>query len=344
MKDESEKKMTVNLHGRSFLSLMDFSYEEIRYLLDLAHSLKKKKKQGIQGSSLRGKNICLLFEKTSTRTRSSFEVAGADEGANMVYIDRASSQIGMKESIEDSARVLGRMFDGIEYRGYSQKILETLAEFSGVPVWNGLTDAEHPAQILAGLMTIEEHIDKPLSEVKVVFVGDVRNNMSYAWMYGCAKMGMTFRAYGPDELSSEIDKDALRKVHEVSLTTGADIEVSYDPGCLPGADVIYTDIWASMGEDDQIPERVRLLSPYKVDSGMLKATGNDNVLFMHCLPSFHDFETDMAREQYERGYDIREVTDEVFRSENSVVFDEAENRMHTIKAVMAATLGQAENA
>ena len=278
--------MKIDLKGRSFLTLMDFTPEEIRYLLDLAHDLKAKKKSGIKGTALTGRNIVLLFEKTSTRTRCSFEVAALDEGGGATYLDPKSSQMGKKESIADTAKVLGRFYDGIEYRGYSQEVVEELAANAGVPVWNGLTDVDHPTQILADILTIEEHIDKPLSEVKVVFVGDIRNNMSYAWMYGCAKI-----------------------------------------------------IWASMGEEDQIPERVRLLSPFKVTEEMMAQTGNPDCLFMHCLPSFHDFRTTMAAEQMALGYDIREVTEEVFSGKNSVVFDEAENRLHSIKAVVVATIG-----
>lgn len=330
--------MAVNLKGRSFLTLMDFTPEEIRYMLDLARNLKDKKRAGIRTELLKGKNICLLFEKTSTRTRCAFEVACHDEGAHVTFLDSKSSQMGKKESLEDTAKVLGRFFDGIEYRGYEQSVVEDLAKYSGVCVWNGLTDVDHPTQILADMLTIEEHIDKPLNKVKVVFVGDIRNNMSYAWMYGCAKMGMSFVAYGPEQLVKEVDKDVLARVHEVADSTGAVIEVSSDPACLKGADVIYTDIWASMGEEEQIPERVKLLTPYRVDMDMIKATGNEDVIFLHCLPSFHDFETAMAKSQMELGYDIREVTDEVFRSRYSRVFDEAENRLHTIKAVIVATL------
>ena len=330
--------MAINLKGRSFLTLMDFSPEEIRYLLDLSWDLKAKKREGIRNELLRGKNICLLFEKTSTRTRCAFEVACHDEGAHVTYLDSKSSQMGKKESLEDTAKVLGRFFDGIEYRGYDQKVVEDLAKYSGVCVWNGLTDVDHPTQILADMLTIEEHVAKPLNKVKVVFVGDVRNNMSYAWMYGCAKMGMSFVAYGPQELIDGIDKDVIKKVQEVADYTGAKIEFCSEPSCLEGADVIYTDIWASMGEEEQIPERVKMLTPYRVDMDMLAATGNEDIIFMHCLPSFHDFETTMAKSQIELGYDIREVTEEVFRSRYSKVFDEAENRLHTIKAVMVATL------
>ena len=330
--------MAVNLKGRSFLTLMDFTPEEIRYMLDLAHDLKAKKRAGIKGELLRGKNIVLLFEKTSTRTRCAFEVGAMDEGAGVTFLDSKSSQMGKKESLEDTAKVLGRFFDGIEYRGYDQKVVEDLAKYAGVPVWNGLTDVDHPTQILADMLTIEEHVAKPLNRVKVVFVGDIRNNMAYAWMYGCAKMGMSFVAYGPEELAEQVDADVVAKAKAVAAETGASIEVSSDIESIKGADVLYTDIWASIGEEDQIPERVRMLTPFRVTKEMLDATGNEDVIFLHCLPSFHDFATTMAKTQKELGYDIREVTDEVFRSSHSKVFDEAENRMHTIKAVMVATM------
>lgn len=328
--------MAVNLKGRSFLTLMDFTPQEIRYLLDLAHDLKAKKRAGISGDLLKGKNIVLLFEKTSTRTRCSFEVACHDEGGHVTYLESSGSQVGKKESIEDSAKVLGRFYDGIEYRGFDQKTVEDLAKYSGIPVWNGLTDIDHPTQILADMLTMEEHMAKPLNKAKVIFCGDIRNNMAYAWMYGCAKMGVHFVAYGPDEL--EVDPEVLTASREVAETTGSIIEVSSDPACLMGADVIYTDVWASMGEEDQIPAKVKMLAPFKVTMELLKATENPDVLFLHCLPAFHDFETKMAKEWKEKGLDIREVTDEVFRSKHSVVFDEAENRMHTIKAIMVATL------
>ena len=247
--------------------------------------------------------------------------------------------MGKKETIVDTAKVLGRFYDGIEYRGYKQSVVEELAANAGVPVWNGLTDVDHPTQILADLLTIEEHVAKPLNKVKVVFCGDVRNNMAYAWMYGCAKMGMHFVAYRPKELADQIDNSVIERARKVAEYTGATIEVSSDEACLKGADVLYTDIWASMGEEAQIPERVKLLTPFRVTKEMLDKTENDDVIFLHCLPSFHDFDTTMAAEQKELGYDIREVTDEVFLSRHSKVFDEAENRMHTIKAVMVATMG-----
>ncbi len=332
--------MAVNLKGRSFLTLEDFTPAEIRYLLDLGHDLKAKRRAGISGHTLEGKHIVLLFEKTSTRTRCSFEVAATQEGAHVTYLDAGSSQMGKKESLEDSAKVLGRFFDGIEYRGFAQKVVEDLAKYSGVPVWNGLTDADHPTQILADMMTIEEHCAKPLREVKVVFPGDVRNNMCYAWMFGAAKMGMHFVGLGPQELAREMDDALVRRVQDIALGTGATIEITHDPACLKGADVIYGDIWASMGEEDLIPKRAELLSPYRVTEETLKATGNPNVLYLHCLPSFHDFETKLAKEWKDKGVDIREVTDEVFRSRHSVVFDEAENRMHSIKAVLVATIGR----
>ncbi len=331
--------MPVNLKGRSFLTLMDFTPAEIRYLLDLSHDLKRKKRAGIPGTTLQGKNVVLLFEKTSTRTRCAFETAVHDEGGQVTYLDQGSSQMGKKESLEDTAKVLGRFFDGIEYRGYEQSVVEALAKYSGVPVFNGLTDVDHPTQILADMLTMEEHIAKPLKNCKVVFVGDVRNNMCYAWMYGCAKMGMTFVGCGPQCLIDQVDPTVLEQVAQVSAQTGAQISLSSDIASIKGADVLYSDIWASMGEEDQIPQRVEMLTPYRITDEMLVATENPDVKFMHCLPSFHDFETKMAKTWMEKGIDIREVTDEVFRGSHSIVFDEAENRLHTIKAVMVAMIG-----
>ena len=331
--------MAVNMKGKSFLTLMDLSAQEIRYLLDLAHDLKAKKRAGVCGTALKGKNVVLLFEKTSTRTRCSFEVAVQEEGGNVTYLDPGSSQMGKKESLEDTAKVLGRFFDGIEYRGFDQQVVVDLARFSGVPVYNGLTDLDHPTQILADFLTMEEHLHKPLNECKVAFVGDVRNNMSYAWMFGCCKMGVDFVGYGPKELIDGADHQTLQACQEEGRRTGADIRLSDDPACLVGADVIYSDIWASMGEEALIPERAKLLAPYRVDDALLERTGNPKVLFLHCLPSFHDFQTKLAREWMDKGVDIREVTDEVFRGPHSVVFDEAENRMHSIKAVLVAALG-----
>lgn len=331
--------MAVNLKGRSFLTLKDFKPEEIRYLLDLSHDLKAKKRAGILGDSLRGKNVVLLFEKTSTRTRCAFECGAAEEGAHVTFL--TNSQMGKKESIEDTAKVLGRMYDGIEFRGFKQETVEELAKYAGVPVWNGLTDADHPTQILADFLTIEEHVSKPLREVKLVFTGDTRNNMSYALMYGAAKMGMHFVALGPDSLKP--DEEILKEMQEYSKETGAKIEFTSDVSyAVKDADVIYTDIWVSMGEDESLyPERVKLLTPYKVTREMMNKTGNKHTLFMHCLPSFHDENTEVCKDMMDRlGLDIREVEDEVFNSKNSVVFDEAENRMHTIKAVMVATAGR----
>ncbi len=329
--------MAVNLKGRSFLTLMDFTPLEVRYLLDLSRDLKAKKRMGVRNELLKGRNIVLLFEKASTRTRCAFEVGALEEGAHVTFLDSNSSQMGKKESLEDSAKVLGRFYDGIEYRGFSQEVVELLAKHSGVPVWNGLTDVDHPTQILADFLTIEEHCAKPLDKVKLVFCGDIRNNMSYALMYGAAKTGMHVVALGPKELVP--DPAVLARARAAAQETGGRIDVTDDLDAVKGADVLYTDVWASMGEEDQIPERVRLLTPYKVTMDLVQRTGNPDVLFLHCLPAFHDFETKLAKEQKALGHDIREVTDEVFRSRHSVVFDEAENRMHTIKAVMVATIG-----
>ena len=329
--------MPVNLKGRSFLTLKDFTPDEIRYLLKLAANLKDKKRAGIRGRTLEGKNIVLLFEKASTRTRCSFEVAAKDEGADVTYLTPSMCHMRKKESWADTGAVLGRYYDGIEYRGFEQSTVETLAANAGVPVWNGLTDVDHPTQILADLLTIQEHLNKPLDEVKVAFCGDTRNNMAYAWMYGCAKLGMHFVGWGPKALRPAAD--VIAYCEELSKDTGAVIEFGEDISLLKGADVIYTDIWVSMGEEAKVAERVKLLTPYKVTQRVMAAAENPKCLFMHCLPAYHDFETLTAQHCMEEGYDIREVEDEVFKSKNSVVIDEAENRMHTIKAVMVATLG-----
>ena len=328
----------MDLKNRSFLTLKDYSKEEIRYLLDLAHQLKKDKKTGKTGKHLEGKNIVLIFEKTSTRTRCSFEVAALDEGGHVTFL--SNSQMGKKESIEDTAKVLGRMYDGIEFRGFKQETVEDLARFSGIPVWNGLTDVDHPTQTLADFLTIEEHLDKPLEDIKFVFTGDIRNNVCYGLMYGAVKMGMHFVCLGPKSL--QIDPEVLAYCKEEAAKSGATIEVLDNiDEAVKDADVIYTDIWVSMGEDESLYKpRIEMLSPYKVTQEMMKKTGKETTLFMHCLPSFHDFETEVAKVKLEDGLDIREVEDEVFRSSNSVVFDEAENRMHTIKAVMVATIGK----
>lgn len=329
--------MPVNLRGRSLLTLKDFTPDEIRYLLDLAVDLKNKKRCGIQGNLLREKNIVLLFEKTSTRTRCAFEVAALDEGAHVTFLDSKSSQMGKKETMADTARVLGRFYDGIEYRGYDQAVVEGLAANAGVPVWNGLTDVDHPTQALADILTLMENTKKPLNQCKLVFCGDTRNNVAYCLMYICCKLGIHYVGWGPKELAP--GKEVVRYCQETARQTGAIVEFSEDRSLLRGADALYTDIWASMGEEDKIPERVKLLTPYRVTSEVMAATDNPDCIFMHCLPSFHDFDTTMAQTQKELGYDIREVTDEVFLSPNSKVFNEAENRMHTIKAVMVATIG-----
>ena len=327
----------ISLKGRSFLKLLDFTPEEIEGLLNAAAELKSLKKAGIPHKYLEGKNVALVFEKTSTRTRCSFEVAAADLGMHAVYLDPKSSQIGKKESIPDTARVLGRMFDGIEYRGYGQELADSLAKYSGVPVWNGLTNEFHPTQILADFLTIREHLGG-LKGVKLVYVGDARYNMGNSLMVGCAKMGMHFVACSPKGYFP--DGELVSECQRIAKTTGATLEFIEDiPTAVSGADVIYTDVWVSMGEPDEVwAERIKDLMPYQVNSKMMSLTGR-KTLFMHCLPAFHDLKTEIGREMYEKfGYDCLEVTDEVFESEASVVFDEAENRLHTIKAVMATTL------
>lgn len=328
----------MNLKNRNFLTLTDFTKEEVRYLLDLSHELKAKKKRGEMGDSLKGKNIVLLFDKTSTRTRCAFEVAALDEGAHVTFL--TNSQMNKKESLEDSAKVLGRMYDAIEYRGFAQTTAEDLAKYSEVPVWNGLTDIDHPTQVLADFMTIEEHLNKPLEEVNFTFMGDLSDNVMYALMLGAAIMGMNFTAVGPSQ--THVDSKVLSKAQELAKVSGAKIIVTDDTAAIKDSDVIYTDIWVSMGEDEGLyPVRTAILTPYRVTKEIMSLTGNQDCLFMHCLPSYHDFETEVARDMRDRlGIDIREVEDEVFRSKNSVVFDEAENRMHTIKAVMVATLGK----
>ena len=329
--------MPVNLKGRHLLTLKDFTPEEIRYMLDLAHELKTKKRLGIRNKMLEGKNIVLLFDKTSTRTRCAFEVAAFDEGAQVTVL--SNSQMGKKESLEDTAKVLGRFYDGIEYRGFKQEVVELLAKHAGVPVWNGLTDMYHPTQILADFMTIEEHVHKPINKVKLVYVGDARNNMGNSLMIGAAKMGMTFVGIAPKSLFP--DPALVAEMQEVAKETGASISFSEDIAAVESADAIYTDVWVSMGEEAQFEERIRLRTPYRVTMDMMKMTHNDNVIFLHCLPSFHDLETSVGRDIYEKfGITEMEVTDEVFRSKYSKVFDEAENRMHTIKAVMVATIGR----
>ena len=327
----------MNLKGRSFLKLLDFTPEEIAGLLDLAADLKAKKKAGVPHRLCEGKNIALIFEKTSTRTRCSFEVAAADLGMHPVYLDPKGSQIGKKESIADTARVLGRMFDGIEYRGFEQKRVETLAQFAGVPVWNGLTNEFHPTQILADFLTIREHFGS-LQGRKLVYLGDARYNMGNSLMVGCAKMGLHFVACAPEKYFP--DPGLVAVCRELAAETGAVLEFDTDPlAAVNGADVFYTDIWVSMGEPESVwEERIHDLLPYQVNAALMEAAGLQ-ARFMHCLPSYHDLETENGREVFEKfGLTAMEVTDEVFESPQSIVFDEAENRMHTIKAVMAATL------
>ncbi len=334
-----EVKLTNMLTGRSFLKLKDFTEEEIYYLLDLAADLKAKKKAGIPHRYMEGQNIALLFEKPSTRTRCAFTVACIDLGAHPEYLGKDDIQLGKKESVRDTAMVLGRMFDGIEFRGFEQQTVEDLAKYSGVPVWNGLTDMYHPTQILADFLTIRENIGH-LKGVTLVYVGDGRNNMANSLLIGGAKVGMDIRICAPEELFPE--DEIVNEAKQIAKDSDAKITVTSNiDEAVSGADVIYTDVWFSMGEEDKMKERIDLLIPYQVNREMLEKTGNKNVMFLHCLPAFHDLETEIGRKVYNKfGLKEMEVTDEVFRSENSFVFDEAENRMHTIKAVMAATNGK----
>lgn len=328
----------MDLKGRNFLTLKDFTAEEIIYLVDLAAELKEKKKKGIQVDTLRGKNVALIFEKTSTRTRCAFEVAAHDLGMGTTYLDPSGSQIGKKESIRDTARVLGRMFEGIEYRGFGQEIVEELAKYAGVPVWNGLTNEYHPTQMLADMLTIREHLGH-LKGVKLVYMGDARYNMGNSLMIACGKLGMHFVACAPEKYFPNAvlveECQGYAKESGGSITLTEDVKAG-----TKDADVIYTDVWVSMGEPDEVwEERIRELTPYKVTKEVMENAG-EKAIFLHCLPAFHDWETKIGKEMGER-FNLKEmeVTDEVFESEQSVVFDEAENRMHTIKAVMAATLG-----
>lgn len=330
--------MAFNLKGRHFLTLKDFTPKEIEYLIDLAAELKRLKYAGIKPRTLEGKNIALIFEKPSTRTRCAFVVAAVDEGAHPEYLGKGDIQLGKKESVADTARVLGRMFDGIEFRGFKHETVDQLAEYSGVPVWNGLTDRYHPTQILADFLTIKEHKGY-LKGIKFAYVGDGRNNMANSLMIGAAKMGMDFRIVSPKELFPE--EELVKTARKISEETGAAITLtdSVDEG-VKGVDVIYTDVWVSMGEEEHFAERIAQLKPYQVNMEMIKKADKD-VLFLHCLPAFHDIKTTVGEEIYqEHGIGEMEVTDEVFESKHSVVFDEAENRMHTIKAVMVATLGK----
>jgi len=313
--------MGVNLKGRSFLTLKDYSAEEIEYLVDLAIELKNKKKNGIFEKHLKNKNVALIFEKPSTRTRCSFTVGCIDEGAHPEYLGKNDIQLGHKETVEDTARVLGRMFDGIEFRGFSQKVVEKLAKYSGVPVWNGLTDEDHPTQVLADFMTIKEKFGY-LKRLKFVFIGDGRNNMANALMIGCSKMGIDFVIAAPKTLWPE--ENLVELCRGYAQESGATIDFNDSPqGAVKGADIIYTDVWVSMGEEEKAAERVALLKPYQVNKELFDATGKEGTIFMHCLPAVRDYE----------------VTNEIIEGSMSVVFDEAENRMHTIKAIMVATLG-----
>jgi ornithine carbamoyltransferase len=333
--------MPFNLRNRSFLKLLDFTPAEIKFLLDLSFDLKKAKYSGTEQPRLTGKNIALIFEKTSTRTRCAFEVAAHDQGAHVTFLDPVSSQIGHKESVKDSARVLGRMFDGIEYRGHGQKIVEELAEYSGVPVWNGLTNEYHPTQVLADLMTMIEHCDKPLSQMKFCYLGDARNNMGNSLMVGCAKMGIDFRAAAPK--ACQPAAELVRTCRDIASITGAKILITDDITlAVKDADFLYTDVWVSMGEPASVwEERIKLLKPYQINSKIMQLTGNPKVKFLHCLPAFHNRDTKVGEETYQKfGLDSMEVTEEVFESGASIVFDQAENRVHTIKAVMVATLGK----
>ena len=331
--------MGVNLKARSFLTLLDYTPKEINFLLDLSRDLKRAKYAGTERPNMTGKNIALIFEKASTRTRCAFEVGALDQGAHVTYLGPTGTQMGKKESIADTARVLGRMYDGIEYRGFSQKTVEILAEKSGVPVWNGLTDKFHPTQILADFLTIQEH-KGDLKGIKFAYLGDARNNMGNSLMIGAAKMGMDFRAVAPKELFP--DEELVKKAREIAKETGAKITLteSVEEG-TKGVDAIYTDVWVSMGEPDEVwKERIEMLMPYQVNMDMIN-NADDEVMFMHCLPAFHSLETEVGREIHKKfGIPAIEVTDEVFESKYSVVFDEAENRLHTIKAVMVATLGK----
>lgn len=333
--------MAFNLKNRSFLKLLDFTPQEIHFLLDLSTGLKSAKYTGTETPCLTGKNIALIFEKTSTRTRCAFEVAAFDQGAQVTYLGPSGSQIGHKETMKDTARVLGRMYDGIQYRGFGQEVVETLAAHAGVPVWNGLTDDFHPTQVLADLLTMQAHSDKPLNQIAFAYLGDARNNMGNSLMVGAAKMGMDLRLIGPKAYWPEAD--LIATCQDIAASTGATITLTEDTAAVKGCDFIYTDIWVSMGEPESVwAQRVADLTPYQVNPGLMAATENSDAKFMHCLPAFHNDETGVGKQiadQY--GLNGLEVTDAVFESAQSIVFDQAENRLHTIKAVMIATLVKA---
>jgi len=332
--------MAFNLRNRNFLKLLDFTPKEIKFMLDLAMDLKTAKYAGTEQQRLKGKNIALIFEKSSTRTRCAFETAVYDQGGNVTYLGPSGSQIGAKETMKDTARVLGRMYDGIEYRGFGQDIVEELGAYAGVPVWNGLTIEYHPTQILADFLTMMEHSDKPLHQISFAYLGDARNNMGNSLMIGAAKMGMDFRSVAPKAVQPT--DELVAQAREIAKETGATITITdnIEEG-VKGADFLYTDVWVSMGEPDEVwKERIELLKPYQINKAAMDATGNPKVKFMHCLPAFHNRDTKVGEEIFQKfGIDGMEVTEEVFESEASIVFDEAENRLHTIKAVMVATLG-----
>lgn len=333
--------MPFNLSNRNFLKLLDFTPKEIQYLLDLSRDLKRAKYAGTEQKQLSGRNIALIFEKSSTRTRCAFETAAFDQGAQVTYLGPSGSQMGSKESMKDTARVLGRMYDGIEYRGFSQKNVEILGEYAGVPVWNGLTDEFHPTQILADFMTMTEHCDKPLHKTSFCYLGDGRNNMGNSLMVGAAKMGMDFRIAAP--APCQPTEELVAQCRGIAEATGGSITITEDVAtAVKGVDFLYTDVWVSMGEPDSVwVERIELLKPYQVNMEVVRLTGNPQVKFLHCLPAFHNRETTIGEEIYQKyGLDGMEVTEDVFESHHSVVFDEAENRAHTIKAVMVATLGR----
>ena len=333
--------MAFNLRNRSFVKLLDFSPKEIKFLLKLSADLKAAKYGGYEQQRLKGKNIALIFEKSSTRTRVAFEVAALDQGAHVTYLGPSGTHIGKKETMKDTARVLGRVYDGIEYRGFEQEKVETLATCSGVPVWNGLTNEWHPTQILADILTMQEHTEKPLREVAYCFLGDARNNVGNSLLVGGAKLGMDVRICAPKHLWPD---DALVETcRDIAKETGARLTLTEDVATgVAGADFLYTDVWVSMGEPDSVwAERIKLLLPYQINAKTMALTGNSDVKFMHCLPAFHNTDTAVGQDIYEKfGVEAMEVTDEVFESEASIVFDEAENRLHTIKAVMVATLGR----
>ncbi len=332
--------MAINLHNRHFLKLLDFTPAEIKYLLDLSAELKKAKYDGTEKQYLTGKNIALIFEKASTRTRCAFEVAAYDQGAHVTYLGPTGSQIGQKESMKDTARVLGGMYDGIEYRGFGQAIVEELAKYAGVPVWNGLTNEYHPTQILADFLTMIEHSEKPLNEMVFCYLGDARYNMGNSLMVGSAKMGIDFRIAAPK--ACQPAAELVEQCRQIAKETGAKLTITGDVAeAVRNADFLYTDVWVSMGEPDSVwAERISLLKPYQVNSNVISLTGNKNVKFLHCLPAFHNRDTKVGEEIFNKyGLDGLEVTEDVFESPNSIVFDEAENRLHTIKAVMVATLG-----